>query len=177
MSSVQSLKTFMDKPYEMEFIQTNRYRTEKVVGRVGKKFISVGTTRFTKDDRIREGFPVAAHRDGGGKKVTCFIHVLLKYLKFGVAPEGFVVDHIDQNKWNNKISNLRYVSQTVNNLNINKSNKNSVTGVRGVSMCKGRFKAQICKDKKVINLGVFDTIEEAEKAYLEKKSEFFKILT
>lgn len=70
--SVQSLKTFMDKPYEMEFIQTNRYRTEKVVGRVGKKFISVGTTRFTKDDRIREGFPVATHRDAGG---WCISHL------------------------------------------------------------------------------------------------------
>lgn len=49
----------------------------------------------------------------------------------GSIPVDKVIDHIDMNKTNNKIENLRLVSISENNCNkpINKSNKTGVTGV------------------------------------------------
>lgn len=55
----------------------------------------------------------------------------------GISTEGLVVDHINGNPLDNKISNLRVVTQHVNNQNKHKSTSN--TGLIGVNkyMSKG----------------------------------------
>ena len=72
------------------------------------------------------------------------------------------LDHIDRNKTNNSISNLRECTPTENcqNRPLRIDNK---TGVNGVYLKKGRnkYQAMIRVNKKLISLGMFDTIEEA----------------
>ena len=55
----------------------------------------------------------------GHKKIT--IHNLVAKEFLGVRPFKFDVDHIDRNKLNNNVINLRYVSRSENQLNKNVS--------------------------------------------------------
>jgi hypothetical protein len=79
------------------------------------------------------------------------------------------IDHIDGNKFNNKLSNLRAVSHQVNSKNKKIRNDNS-TGVAGVCWDKnaGKYKADVCRTvdgkQKRIYLGLFTDLSEASKA-------------
>ena len=94
-----------------------------------------------------------------------------------------IVDHINCDPLDNRKSNLRFVTEHENQQNRRGANKNSVTGVRGVSPEKrinkstrtleltGKFDARIEWDGTKFHLGVFDSIESAAKAIEEKKTE------
>lgn len=80
------------------------------------------------------------------------------------------IDHIDGNRRNNKIDNLRACTLSENQMN-RKLNSNSTTGYTGVSFMKNKrkFKATIYKNSKPIYLGIYETAEEASKAYQKAK--------
>lgn len=59
------------------------------------------------------------------------VHRVIWQLINGEIPAGFVVDHIDGNSLNNKISNLRVVSQAENSRNTRKD-KDNTSGITGV---------------------------------------------
>ena len=62
-------------------------------------------------------------------------HRLIYALHHG-DPGNKDIDHIDQDKRNNKIDNLRAVNRGQNNQNISSAQVNNSTGVRGVSQDK-----------------------------------------
>ncbi|MBA4754598.1 MAG: HNH endonuclease [Sphingobium sp.] len=72
------------------------------------------------------------------------------------------IDHINGNKSDNRLSNLREVDRTQNNINIKRRTKNS-SGVTGVHWSKvaSKWVAQIIVDKKTKYLGQFPTKLEA----------------
>jgi hypothetical protein len=80
------------------------------------------------------------------------------------------IDHIDGNKENNHISNLRMATQQEQQFNkgVYKSNK---LGVKGVHQIGNKYQARICINKKLKVLGRFETIEEASNAYQTKAKE------
>lgn len=53
----------------------------------------------------------------GGKRYTEYVHRIVWMLHHGVIPDGKVIDHIDRDKLNNHIENLRLVTRAVNNTN------------------------------------------------------------
>lgn len=59
------------------------------------------------------------------------IHKVVWILHFGKIPDGYVVDHIDGNPSNNRITNLRVLTQAENcrNQKLAKNNKSGVSGV------------------------------------------------
>lgn len=59
-------------------------------------------------------------------------HLIVWQLHNGPVPEGMVVDHKDRNPANNRIENLRVVTQKVNTRN-SSLHSNNRTGVNGVS--------------------------------------------
>lgn len=89
---------------------------------------------------------------------------------YGVFPSNFL-DHIDRDRKNDRISNLRIASRIENgqNLSIKKSNK---SGFVGVSWHKrtSKWTSQIMIDGKKIYLGIFDTTEEAAAARTKAKA-------
>lgn len=87
---------------------------------------------------------------------------------YGKWPE-LQIDHIDGNRANNSIANLRDVPHHVNNENQRKPQPRTRVGVLGVSIQRGKFMAQIQTKGKSKNLGRFDTAEEAHAAYLAAK--------
>ena len=79
------------------------------------------------------------------------------------------IDHINGNRSDNRISNLRVVSQSGNSQNRRASQKNNQSGYFGVHACGKKWRAQIRIDKKLTHLGLFDTPELASMAYVEAK--------
>ena len=85
------------------------------------------------------------------------------------------VDHIDSNKLNKTISNLRWCDLSENQYN-RKLNKNSISGVKGVIWVKreNKWRSRITFKGKEINLGYFDNIEDAKLVRQKKAAELFK---
>lgn len=85
------------------------------------------------------------------------------------AKKGFDVDHINGDRLDNRLLNLRLCSRSQNNFNRRASSANK-TGFKGVCFVKrdGKYNARITtKDGKYKSLGNFDTAIEAHKAYVE----------
>jgi hypothetical protein len=61
---------------------------------------------------------------------------------YGTWPKN-QIDHIDGDRANNRISNLRDVSQSINQQNLKRSRVRSKSGFLGVSPSFGRFRAAI----------------------------------
>lgn len=80
---------------------------------------------------------------------------------YGEFPSG-PIDHIDCNRKNNAIRNLRVGSDGINQQNSNK--------FVGVTRSRGRFKAQISIKGKSKTIGIFDTFDDARSAYLSAKA-------
>ena len=97
-------------------------------------------------------------------------HRLAWLLTHGKWPDG-VIDHLDGNPLNNRISNLRDVSNSVNGQNQRRTRSNTTSGFLGVTFNKrdSKFKAQIMLDGKSKYLGLFPTAELAHAAYLAAK--------
>lgn len=79
----------------------------------------------------------------------------------GEIPEGYDIDHIDGNRANNHISNLRLATRVENQRNARKRCDNT-SGAKGVSFHKpsGKWRSQIRKDGKNISV-LFETKDEA----------------
>lgn len=102
----------------------------------------------------------------GGK--TVFMHTFIMNTLCGLkTPENNFIDHINNQKLDNRVSNLRFVTKSQNAQNRRK-NANSTSKFKGVSVSsKGtkRFIAKVRHNKKTIYLGKFITEAEAVKAF------------
>ena len=76
---------------------------------------------------------------------------------------GNFIDHIDQNKLNNDITNLRVVT--------NQQNRFNVSGYKGVRFDKktNTWQSRIMVHRKSKSLGYFKKEEDAHQAYLDAK--------
>jgi len=81
------------------------------------------------------------------------------------------LDHINGNKSDNCIDNLREVTHRVNIQNEKKARVNSKTGLLGVSPQGDKYQAQIITNGKVKYLGIYETPEEGHQVYLSAKRE------
>jgi hypothetical protein len=81
------------------------------------------------------------------------------------------IDHINRNPLDNRIENLRDVPHAINKQNMVRAQSNSKTGKLGVRFHLGAYEANIIVGRKQKYLGRFDSITQAENAYLKAKSE------
>lgn len=96
-------------------------------------------------------------------------HRLAWLMVHGEWPKG-QIDHIDGNKLNNAIANLRVVEPKINKQNRRAPQSNNKSGFLGVFPERGRWSASIgLGDKRCKRLGSFDTPEAAHSAYLSAK--------
>ena len=102
-------------------------------------------------------------------------HRLAYYMYHGVDPLAKLVDHIDGDKTNNKIDNLRLATNTQNLMNRVNLPSNNTSGVIGVCWEKRpkKWKASITINGKAIGLGYFINKEDAIKARKEGEIKYF----
>jgi len=88
-------------------------------------------------------------------------HRLIWLYYYGYFPENGI-DHIDRDRLNNRIENLREVSQSCNLRNA-KTLSNNTSGVKGVCWNKnrGQWQSGIVVNNKNINLGKYNCFTEA----------------
>lgn len=122
-------------------------------------------TTITSNHGKKKGYLTCAIRHEG-KTIQCKLHQFAWYYVYNEVPS--VVDHIDRDVFNNKIENLRNITNQQNTWNNN---------AKGVNWHKGikKFVARIGYNNKRINLGNFDNEQDALKAYLEAKKIYHKI--
>lgn len=107
---------------------------------------------------------VVIYRSDGRPKRSIAVHQLVAMAFLGYEMNGhkIVVDHIDQNKVNNRVDNLRLVTNRENMAN--KPRKSKYIGVNYVES-RGKYRARI-RDGSVIKwLGYHDSELDAHKAY------------
>jgi hypothetical protein len=97
-------------------------------------------------------------------------HRLAWYYYYGKWPVK-QLDHIDGNKSNNAILNLREVTQTQNMYNQTKAHKQNKSGVIGVGVSGKNFVSKIKVGDKLEHLGTYKTKEEAYTKYIMRKAE------
>ena len=90
-------------------------------------------------------------------------HRVIWELVNGPIPEGLEVDHINHNRSDNRIANLRLVTRTDNNRNKTREYGN-VTGVTGVRFNHNGWEVQITANNIQHYLGRFKTLFEAAAA-------------
>lgn len=95
------------------------------------------------------------------KRKKYFAHRLAFLYMLGEMPSQ--VDHINGLMWDNKWSNLRPATRNTNNHN-SKLRIDNTSGVKGVCFHKasGKYRAKVMLNNKDIDLGLFETIAEAE---------------
>ncbi len=98
--------------------------------------------------------------------------VIWTYL-YGYIPDGFVIDHRNGIRNDNRLKNLRCVTPAENQQNQRRPQHGNSTGFLGVwfEEARDRYRAKIKVAGKVKYLGIFHTAEEAHQAYLLAKRE------
>lgn len=114
-----------------------------------------------------------------GVKQKLLAHRLAYTFTFGEIPQGMQIDHIDGDRSNNKINNLRCVTPRGNSENQKNAMPFNQTKLIGVSFYKrdNIFTAQINVNGKKKHLGRFKTAEEANIAYVKAKRVFHNTCT
>lgn len=99
-------------------------------------------------------------------------HRLIFLWHYGFCPK--YIDHIDRNRANNQISNLRAATSSENQANVVFNSRNT-SGIMGVAWekRKKRWKAQLRVKGKCMQLGLFLNIEDARLAYNSAKQKYF----
>jgi hypothetical protein len=89
-------------------------------------------------------------RDGDGYQTVgrFHVHTLVARAFIGDRPAGRVVDHRDQDVDNNRPSNLRYATRSVNAHNSKPLWHHNTNGTKGVIYDRGRWKAYITHNNK-----------------------------
>ncbi len=123
--------------------------------------------------RIRSGYYAINLCDKNEMK-TFPIHRLVAKTFIPNLENKKCVDHINNNKLDNSISNLRWASYQDNSRNTSLKNNNT-SGIKGVSYYKSsnKWEVKISFNNKKIHIGYFDNIEDAKIARQLKAKEVY----
>lgn len=100
-----------------------------------------------------------------------YAHVLAWIYVHGRRPIG-VLDHMNHDRLDNRIGNLREVTQRLNVQNMVRPKKNNALGLLGVS--RYTHANGVIRYKATIVMGGFETPEEAHQVYLSAKEMIHK---
>lgn len=104
--------------------------------------------------------------------VLCRAHRMAWLYVHGVQPSGFL-DHINGNRADNRIGNLREATPGQNCQNTRTTHKNNKLGFKGVNFdprrTENQFLAYISTNRKRRFIGSFPSAETAHDAYLQAK--------
>jgi hypothetical protein len=145
----------------------------KLIDNYNYSINEIGEVRNNKSGRILRAAPDG---DGymrvalckGGKQNTLKIHRLLG-IYFLNCPLHKQIDHIDGDRKNNALSNLRVVT-----CQHNQWNRKDAKGYTWNSQVN-KWQAQICVNRKSQNLGYYAIEEDARAAYLKAKATLHQI--
>ena len=161
MPSQQELQEWFDyKDGDFYRMKTNSNRVK-----VGSKVGYVNTNKQTGKQCIFVGF---------NHKMYLIHRLIWAWHGYSLEPNQ-QIDHIDGNRLNNCIENLRPASNKQNQENRKSAQKNNKTGVKGVcwSKAKKKWEAYISHNGTKKHLGYYENIEDAKAARIAAEKECF----
>ena len=140
---------------------------------------SFGRVKNTKTGKILkgsvngQGYLVVCLCEDGVKK-THLLHRLVTCAFIYNPDDKQCVDHIDNNKANNHLTNLRWATSKENSHN-SKLSSNNTSGCKGIDWKKKakKWRAQIRIDGIKIHIGYYDNLEDAKTARVNRANEAF----
>ena len=118
-------------------------------------------------------FGTGSHTLGNYKQHT--VHQLIALCYLGEKPDGFQVDHINNIRTDNRLENLQYLPKIDNDRKRIFHKKDQF--IKGYSKTKyGKFRARLRHYGKYIDLGTYDTEEEARKSYVDAKLKYHGVV-
>ena len=90
------------------------------------------------------------------------VHRVVWEMKVGAIPKGYMIDHINNNKRDNRVENLRLATKNQNECN-KAARSDSSSGVKNVvwNGQRGGWSISISYEGKRRRFGLFDTVEKA----------------
>ena len=131
------------------------------------------TNKITRGGRAQKG-ATAGSKDATGyllvrlKSTQYKAHRIAWLLSHGAINPDLHIDHVDGDPANNRLNNLRLVTQQHNNWNRKKAVGKWPLGVNW-DKGENKFRARITVNLKTVHLGYFDCPDEAHQAYLAAK--------
>lgn len=118
----------------------------------------------------------AYRKSAADKTSNIFLHriIMERMLEGRKLEKHELIDHINGNGLDNRRENLRLATSSQNQANKGKG-RNNTTGRKGVFWNKNTKKwySQITVNRKIIFIGLFNTLDEAYEAYCKKAKELF----
>lgn len=113
----------------------------------------------------KDGYPVSYNRVNNPKLRLGYGYGIKmhKLLLGNICPKGMVIDHINRNRLDNRIENLRICTPKENSYNSSKRNSNKYKGVKNEG--KNGFSVSISKDGKTYRYKNIPTEKEAAQIY------------
>lgn len=134
--------------------------------------------KIANSNRIKIGGVAGYTTKHGYRKVhvidkQLYEHRIIFFMHYGYLPK--YIDHIDCNKLNNCIENLREATHSQNMMN-QKIRSNNNTGIKNVCYdnTRNKWKVSINVKNKTINIGRFNNLELAELVAIEAKDLYHK---
>lgn len=124
---------------------------------------------FEPQKKSDTGYAVRSKRLSTGKRVWERMHRLLLGLDLEDKKK---VDHINGNGLDNRKKNLRTCTKMQNAHN-QKKRSNNTSGYKGVTKHSGKWRAAIGFKMRYYHIGLYDTPEQAAKAYDKKAKELY----
>jgi len=142
---------------------------------------NLGNVKNIKTDRILRlnphsaGYKLVNLCDGINKPALKYVHKLVLTAFVPNPEKKRCIDHIDGNRGNNTLSNLRWATYQENNFNKSPRLNSSSGGIKGVTFNKRmqKWQAKITLNRKSIHLGFYNNLEVAQSVRKFKAEELF----
>ena len=153
-----------------------------------ENYDNYAVSSFGRVKNVRTGIILKARNDKDGYlrvnlyedaiRKTHQVHRLVANAFIDNPDDKLCVDHIDNNRTNNHISNLRFATNKENSQNRKLSSRNT-SKVKGIYFNKRakKWRAQINIDGIRIYIGYYDNIEDAKIARVNRANQAFGIYT
>lgn len=133
----------------------------------GESIIDASSVCIAKGKRWRLilGYAVCAQ----GKKDRIYLHREVMN-----APDGLEVDHMNRDKIDNRLSNLRLATRGENgkNISLKINNKSGMAGVR-YDKATNKWQVRITVDRKIVHIGRYKSLEDAMAARVNAELKYY----
>jgi hypothetical protein len=171
------------RKYEEDLIKLNVEVWRSIENYDNYAVSTFGRVKNVKTDRILKGLDnghgylqVVLYEDAIRKKHQ--VHRLVANAFIDNPDDKLCVDHKDNDKTNNNISNLRFATTKENSQNriLSSNNTSKVKGVSFDKRCK-KWRAHIKIDGISIHIGYYDDLDDAKTARINRANQAFGVYT